>query len=144
MDIEKKIKKLINHRMANTFANHLKSILHKNQWCGSIINNEFIVWKSGGWNGLFYPLIKGRIIENEVKLSYSLNPIGKIFFPILIFLFTIFIVLKPLEVLFARGGNAILVVVLLSIIICFALISNYLQKKALKISIAEFSDFLKK
>lgn len=144
MEIEKKIQKLIKHKMEDSFVNHLKSPMYWSQWCGSLFNNEFIVWKNGRWNGPFYPLIKGRIIENEVKLSYALNPIGKILLTIWLLILPIWIVSKPLEVLISGGGNALLVLVVIAVFLCTTIASLYFYKKIIRISIKEFSDFLKK
>ena len=52
-----------------------------NHSCGEVTGNKFTIWKTNLWTSIFYPVIKGEIVsDNKIKLSLSINIIGKVIF----------------------------------------------------------------
>ncbi len=143
MNTKTKIEQLIVHEMPNTLLSHFKSGWFRFQWCGKIQNDEFKIWRNDLWSGFLYPIIKGKIIDNKVKLTYSLNPIGRILFFLWSVGLPILIISEPLRVLSNGKGTYILFIVVLIIPLCFYLFIRYVKRKSMKITVNAFKEHIK-
>jgi hypothetical protein len=82
--MSKEIEKKIHYKRSNTLFNHLKTIwqLDPLKYSGNLRSDELVIWRYSRMSGIFYPVIYGRITNNDgqikINLKARLNIVGSL------------------------------------------------------------------
>jgi len=89
--IQTKLEKLITIREKNNFRNHMfKSDKGSDETLrGELDKNRFTIWRTNRtWNGIFYPVFKGRLYEinntSVIEIKTRFNPLAELIVLILL------------------------------------------------------------
>lgn len=91
------VETIIKHKRKDSVWNHLLTFIERDyNYSSCITENGFTIWKYSSWNGIFYSMIVGKIVEKEgqkkIIFSTKLNKLAKSLI-IIFFLWMSFIVL---------------------------------------------------
>ncbi|WP_338762110.1 hypothetical protein WAF17_16925 [Bernardetia sp. ABR2-2B] len=94
-DLEKTLKNLessLKHKRENTLWNHFLTFTERSSsYSGTVNKNGFEVWRYSRWQGAFYTVFIGKVVEREgvkkIALSKKLNKFAKFLITGLFFLF---------------------------------------------------------
>ncbi len=87
------IEDLIEKRKEDSFTIHLWNIISRDfSSTGEVGWNKIKIWKQSVWNSVFYPIFCFEFENNQLKrISYKLNPVGKILFGLLIMVYLLIV-----------------------------------------------------